>query len=241
VTSSTLSPRIKGRPSGPVGRLARGAAACALLLVGAVAVSGCGKTVSISDDGAKVSGSASSPASPSTSAAPPATTSATTTATTAARAGNAGLQVLGTTAAQAGKTGTGGTVTGTKPQPAPPKWVQLTAVTSAQLGTPHLVNINKATLYRFDKDTAQPPHSACDGSCATKWPPVTLQDNGSVFLSGVDSRQVGAIRRPDGRLQLTVGGWPVYRFSGDSKPGDLKGQGVDGTWFAVSPDGGKAL
>ena len=28
------------------------------------------------------------------------------------------------------------------------------------------------TLYRFDKDTAEPPKSNCDGDCATAWPPV---------------------------------------------------------------------
>src|SRR4051812_9357878 len=28
------------------------------------------------------------------------------------------------------------------------------------------------TLYRFDKDTAEPPKSTCDGDCATAWPPV---------------------------------------------------------------------
>jgi len=28
-----------------------------------------------------------------------------------------------------------------------------------------------------------------------------------------------------GHIQLTVGSHPIYRFSGDSKPGDLNGQG----------------
>ena len=28
------------------------------------------------------------------------------------------------------------------------------------------------TLYVFDKDTADPPKSNCDGDCAAKWPPV---------------------------------------------------------------------
>jgi predicted lipoprotein with Yx(FWY)xxD motif len=56
----------------------------------------------------------------------------------------------------------------------------------------------------------------------------------------VNPKTVGAIRRADGQVQITVGGWPVYRFSGDSKPGDLNGQGVGGTWFAVSPTGEKA-
>jgi hypothetical protein len=31
----------------------------------------------------------------------------------------------------------------------------------------------------------------------------------------------------------------VYFFAKDGKPGDILGQGVGGTWFAVNPKGGK--
>lgn len=48
------------------------------------------------------------------------------------------------------------------------------------------------------------------------------------------------VKRDDGRLQVTIGGWPVYRFSGDTEPGDTNGQGVGSTWFGVTPDGQKA-
>ncbi|MGY4928940.1 hypothetical protein [Streptomyces sp. 900105755] len=57
---------------------------------------------------------------------------------------------------------------------------------------------------------------------------------------GAAAELFGAVRRPDGQVQITVGGWPVHRFSGDSKPGDLNGQGLDGKWFAVAPTGQKA-
>ncbi|MBK3577160.1 winged helix-turn-helix domain-containing protein [Streptomyces sp. MBT65] len=67
-----------------------------------------------------------------------------------------------------------------------------------------------------------------------------IEEGGNVYLAGVNPKAVGAIRRADGQVQITVGGWPVYRFSGDSKPGDLNGQGVGGTWFAVGPTGEKA-
>ncbi|MFC8277874.1 SCO0930 family lipoprotein [Streptomyces sp. NPDC057271] len=94
------------------------------------------------------------------------------------------------------------------------------------------------TLYRFDKDTAVPPRSNCDGQCATAWPPVPA---GAVSVStGVDAKLIGQVTRSDGTKQLTVAGWPVYRFAQDTKPKDIKGQGVGGTWFAVSSDGTKA-
>jgi predicted lipoprotein with Yx(FWY)xxD motif len=48
------------------------------------------------------------------------------------------------------------------------------------------------------------------------------------------------VQRPDGASQLTINGWPVYRFSGDKTPGATTGQGVGTVWFAVTPDGKKA-
>ncbi|WP_211277809.1 hypothetical protein [Couchioplanes caeruleus] len=210
----------------PAGR----AVAAAVLALSAVAVtSGCGKTVSIGDSSPATTAAASSAAASSAAAADQA----------GQNAGNNALQVVDSTAAQDGKTGDGGTVVGVAVQATPPQWVQLSAVTSPALNVPHLININQAVLYRFDDDTSKPSRSNCNDACAMKWPPVTIQEDGKVYLAGVDPEQVGAIRREDGAIQLTIGGWPVYRFAEDSKPGDLKGQGVAGSWFVVSPQGEK--
>ncbi|KJY42975.1 lipoprotein [Streptomyces sp. NRRL B-1568] len=94
------------------------------------------------------------------------------------------------------------------------------------------------TLYRFDKDTAKPPASHCDGDCAKAWPPVPA-DNASAS-AGIDASALGTVARADGTKQLTLGGWPVYRYAKDTAPGDTKGQGVGGTWNALAPDGKKA-
>ncbi|KOG11605.1 MULTISPECIES: SCO0930 family lipoprotein [Streptomyces] len=94
------------------------------------------------------------------------------------------------------------------------------------------------TLYRFDKDTALPSKSRCDNQCATAWPPVPAGD--ATVSTGVDAKLIGQVTRSDGTKQLTVAGWPVYRFAQDTKPKDIKGQGVGGVWFAVTPEGGKA-
>ncbi|WP_312872784.1 hypothetical protein [Kibdelosporangium persicum] len=119
------------------------------------------------------------------------------------------------------------------------RWVELRATRAGELGTV-LVNGAGLTLYRFDKDSNKPPKSTCDGDCAVTWPPLTLAAKGRIFVSGVKKSAVGVVKRADGRLQVTVDGWPVYRFAKDKKPGDVLGQGVGGTWFAVRPDGGKA-
>ncbi|WP_309116108.1 hypothetical protein [Saccharothrix sp.] len=95
------------------------------------------------------------------------------------------------------------------------------------------------TLYRFDKDTASPSVSNCDGECAQKWPPAVAQGE-EVKVAGVDDKLVDTIERADGTRQITVNGWPMYHFAQDSAPGDAKGQGVGGTWFVAAPDGKKA-
>ena len=38
-------------------------------------------------------------------------------------------------------------------------------------------------------------------------------------------------------MQLKMGKWPLYTFSGDAAPGDVNGQGSGGSWFVVGQDG----
>lgn len=94
------------------------------------------------------------------------------------------------------------------------------------------------TLYRFDKDTASPPKSNCEGECAKAWPIVAA--GGASAAPGVDASLLGEVTRADGTKQLTIAGWPMYRYAKDTKAGDAKGQGVGGTWYASAPDGKKA-
>ncbi|MDK1473320.1 SCO0930 family lipoprotein [Streptomyces sp. 549] len=94
------------------------------------------------------------------------------------------------------------------------------------------------TLYRFEEDTADPAKSNCDGDCATAWPPVPAEDASAA--EGIDAKLLGKVTRTDGKEQLTLGGWPVYRYAKDVAPGDTKGHGVGGTWNALAANGGKA-
>ncbi|WP_406723928.1 SCO0930 family lipoprotein [Streptomyces sp. GD-15H] len=94
------------------------------------------------------------------------------------------------------------------------------------------------TLYRFDQDTAQPPKSNCEGDCAKTWPPVLADD--AKAGEGIDKSLLGELTRADGTKQLTVGGWPAYRYVKDVNAGDVEGQGVGGKWFGLTPEGKKA-
>ena len=129
------------------------------------------------------------------------------------------------------------------PAPAAPAGPALTASPTAALGTV-VVDGTGYTLYRFDKDKPKPSKSNCNGACATQWPPVIVASADAVKdvqLEGVDRAAVNTVKRADGKLQLTIGGWPVYRYSGDKAAGDTTGQGVGKVWFAVTPAGKKAV
>ena len=129
------------------------------------------------------------------------------------------------------------------PAPVAPAGPALTASPTDALGTV-VVDGTGYTLYRFDKDKPKPSKSNCNGSCATQWPPVLVASAAEakeVKLDGVDAGAVNTVKRADGKLQLTIGGWPVYRYSGDKAAGDTTGQGVGKVWFAVTPAGKKAV
>jgi predicted lipoprotein with Yx(FWY)xxD motif len=94
------------------------------------------------------------------------------------------------------------------------------------------------TLYRYDKDEAHPSKWTCSGACTKTWMPVMVQ--GSVRTMGVEKSLLGTVHR-DGRTQLTLGGWPLYRYMGDTAAGQANGQAADGMWYAVTPSGGKSV
>jgi predicted lipoprotein with Yx(FWY)xxD motif len=135
---------------------------------------------------------------------------------------------------------TGDFYNGPSNSPSARKWVQLNATSSHGLN-PIVANGTGFTLYRFDPDTVHPSKSNCNGACAVKWPPVEVTHGSRIFVNGVSTSQIGLVKRDDGGLQVTIGGHAVYRFSGDSKPGDTNGEGIGGTWFAVSPTGDRVL
>ena len=90
------------------------------------------------------------------------------------------------------------------------------------------------TLYRHSPDgTGQ---TTCTGGCAVTWPPFIVPAGTPrvAGTAGVSASELGTVTRSGGTVQVTFKGMPLYRFTGDTKPGDTKGQGLDGTWFVVS-------
>lgn len=93
------------------------------------------------------------------------------------------------------------------------------------------------TLYQYDDDTKGASSSVCTGACAVEWP-AAHAGKGMPRLAGVTGA-VGTITGVDGKEQLTLDGWPLYYFHGDAAAGDVLGQGYDGIWWVLGPDGSR--
>ena len=97
-----------------------------------------------------------------------------------------------------------------------------------------LTGPNGMTLYTHTGDSAT--SSTCSGSCATAWPPLatTGQPTAGTGVTG----QLGTLARADGTTQVTYAGLPLYYWQGDTKAGDVTGNGVNG--FSVATVSGSA-
>lgn len=94
--------------------------------------------------------------------------------------------------------------------------------------------------------TADPPNATtCLAGCVTFWPPL-LTNHRPVAGPGVLQDGLGTVRRPDGTLQVTYFGHPVYLFafdlgagapSGLSNGEDLVDSFNKGVWYTVTPSG----
>ena len=110
--------------------------------------------------------------------------------------------------------------------PAPVKMLALKTAKNKKLGT-ILVDSNGMTLY-IDKDD---PGNA--STCAATWPPALVQGSSPTAGKGVNASLLGMFTRPEGTQQATYKGHPLYYFSGDLQPGDVKGQGIGKQWSVV--------
>jgi predicted lipoprotein with Yx(FWY)xxD motif len=93
-----------------------------------------------------------------------------------------------------------------------------------------LTNAAGLTLYWFAPDTST--KSACYGSCAAYWPPVTGTPSAGPGVTG----KLGTITRTDGTIQATYDGHPLYTYIGDHAPGSASGNNINlngGLWHDV--------
>jgi predicted lipoprotein with Yx(FWY)xxD motif len=103
------------------------------------------------------------------------------------------------------------------------------ANTPARVADGVLVGPNGMTLYVFDRDAANSGKSACNGPCATNWPPLMAGETDKA------SADYMVITRDDGKKQWAMKGKPLYYWSKDSKVGDKTGDGFMNVWHVAKP------
>jgi len=94
-----------------------------------------------------------------------------------------------------------------------------------------LTNTKGLTLYSLSVE--KHGKFICTGSCTATWRPL-------IVAAGTKPKgpvQLGTVRRPEGKIQVSFKGLPLYTFNGDRAKGQANGEGFEdvGTWHAVTP------
>jgi len=105
---------------------------------------------------------------------------------------------------------------------------------NSSVGGTILVNTQGMTLYHLSGE--QNGKFICTSSaCVGVWHPLTVAAGSTP--TGVSA--LATVKRPDGNVQVTYKGTPLYTFAQDQSPGQANGQGFKdvGTWSAVTVTG----
>ncbi len=97
---------------------------------------------------------------------------------------------------------------------------------------PILATPKKQALYYWNVEKRAGGRVRCKGACARAWPPLVVRSRAQVptRIAGIPGR-FGVVRRPDGRLQVTHRGLPVYTYAHEG-PEQVLCNNVDG-WFVI--------
>jgi predicted lipoprotein with Yx(FWY)xxD motif len=102
---------------------------------------------------------------------------------------------------------------------------------SNSLGT-ILVNSQGMTLYHLSGEV-NGKFICTSSACLGVWHPLIASSSGTP--SGEVS-SLGTVKRPEGTMQVTYNGTPLYTFAQDKQAGETNGQGIKdvGTWSAAT-------
>jgi predicted lipoprotein with Yx(FWY)xxD motif len=102
---------------------------------------------------------------------------------------------------------------------------------NSTLGT-ILVNSQGMTLYHLSGEV-NGKFICTSSACVGVWHPLIAPSSGAP--SG-EVGSLGTVKRPEGTVQVTYKGTPLYTFTGDQQSGETKGQGIKdvGTWSVVA-------
>ena len=97
-----------------------------------------------------------------------------------------------------------------------------------------LVNLKGMTLYRLSGEK-QGNLMCATPACFAVWHPLWIAPG----TKPTGAKHLGTLTRPDGRIQVTYKGGPLYTYLRDKKAGQVNGNGLKGagTWEVVVTSG----
>ena len=107
----------------------------------------------------------------------------------------------------------------------------VTKIRAARFGTV-LARRDRQALYYWQVEKRAGGKIRCVGACAALWPPLLVRSVAAVpkHVGGIKGT-FGVIRRPNGKLQVTHNGLPVYTYVHEG-PGEVRCDNVNG-WFVI--------
>jgi predicted lipoprotein with Yx(FWY)xxD motif len=96
------------------------------------------------------------------------------------------------------------------------------------------VDADGKSLYLFANDTGTT--SAVPEGVLAAWPPIIAEGEPTAG-EGIDASKLGVAEQPNGERWVTYNDHILYRFTGDTAPGDTNGQGLGMVWYLVSAEG----
>ena len=111
----------------------------------------------------------------------------------------------------------------------------------------YLVDDRGFSLYLLTNDTrgasdTAPVATCTSDGCTATWAPLWTAGEPVAldqpqFGSGANQDLLGTLEWGDGNVQATYNGWPLYHYSKDEVPGDVRGQGLFGAWWVLDTGG----
>lgn len=108
----------------------------------------------------------------------------------------------------------------------------------AMSGTPssHVVDGAGSAVYML---AGNADAGLCDQACEEVWPPLLAHHRQPTAGTGVEQARIGTLDR-EGRIHVTYGGQPLYRYAGDMGANRTAGTDVEdqwGKWSLLGLDG----
>ncbi|HLV99961.1 MAG TPA: hypothetical protein VKT82_14925 [Ktedonobacterales bacterium] len=112
-------------------------------------------------------------------------------------------------------------------------FIQLATVTIDNAPKTILTTAPGLTLYYFTSDTSTT--IACQGPCAVTWRPLLFAGAGTPIAPSALPGKLSLLATTNGNW-VEYNGHPLYTYTKDMAPGQVKGKGLSGKWFVATPN-----